>query len=190
MSGGTSEQTRPAVAQPQVVSGGEDLLWFLGTLARMKLRGDQTGGRFALWEGVLPCGAAPPLHSHPQDETFYVLEGEITAWLVEPELADDGADPPEWVETRARRCGVGAAIFAPAGTPHTFRIESDTARMLMLSTPAGIEDYVHALSEPAAWPWLQPPPDGPRVPPERIAAVERQLGMVRHGPPPPSNARA
>jgi hypothetical protein len=56
--------------------------------------------------------------------------------------------------------------------------------MLFLSTPAGIEDYVRALAEPARWPWLQPPADGPRVPGERIAAVERELGVIRHGPPP------
>jgi quercetin dioxygenase-like cupin family protein len=158
-----------------------DVLWFLGTVVRMKLEGHQTAGRFALWEGVLPHGAAPPLHSHPQDETFYVLEGELTAWLVEPERAD----APGWTDGRARHCGTGEVVFAPAGTPHTFRVESDTARVLFLSTPAGIEDYVRALAEPAGWPWLQPPPDGPRVAPERIAAVERRLGMVRHGPPPP-----
>jgi quercetin dioxygenase-like cupin family protein len=175
-----------AVAEPRVVSDSETL-WFLGTLARMKLDGRQTGGRFALWEGVLPHGAAPPLHSHPQDETFYLLEGELTAWLVEPELADDDTEPPGWVKTRGRWCGSGAVVFAPAGAPHTFRIESDTARMLFLSTPAGIEDYVRALGEPAKWPWLQPPPDGPRVPPERVAAVEHELGVVRHGPPPPSS---
>lgn len=74
--------------------------------------------------------------------------------------------------------------FAPGGRPHTFRIESDTARMLFLSTPAGVEE-LRALSEPAFWPWLQPPPDGPRLPPERMQTVERDLGMVRHGPPPP-----
>jgi quercetin dioxygenase-like cupin family protein len=68
-------------------------LWFLGTLVLMKLTGEQTGGRFALWEGVLPHGAAPPLHSHPQDETFVVLEGEMTAWV-----GPDG-----------RRCGEGGA---------------------------------------------------------------------------------
>jgi quercetin dioxygenase-like cupin family protein len=170
-------------AEPRVVTDSERL-WFLGTLARMKLDGAQTDGRFALWEGVLPLGAAPPLHSHPQDETFYVIEGELTAWLVEPELADDQADPPSWVETRGRRCGPGAVVFAPGGAPHTFRVESDTARMLFLSTPAGIEEYVRALAEPARWPWLQPPPEGPRVPPEQIAAVERELGMIRHGPSP------
>lgn len=178
-------QSGTSAAEPMVVDGDEELLWFLGTLARMKLEGHETAGRFALWEGTLPRGAAPPLHSHPQDETFYVLEGEITAWLVEPELAGDHANPPEWVRTRGRRCGVGAVLFAPGGAPHTFRVESDTARMLFLSTPAGIENYVHALAEPAQWPWLGPPADGPRIPPERIAEVERQLGMIRHGPPPP-----
>jgi len=173
--------TATAAARAQVVAAGADPIWFLGTVARMKLTGDDTGGRFALWEGVLPHGAAPPLHSHPQDETFYLLDGELTAWLVAPEEADG----PDWVEACARPCRPGAAIFAPAGTPHSFRVESDTARMLFLSTPAGIEDYVRELGEPARWPWLQPPPDGPRVPPERVAEVEGRLGMVRHAPPPP-----
>jgi quercetin dioxygenase-like cupin family protein len=172
-------------AEPRVVSESERL-WFLGTLARMKLGGEHTAGRFALWEGVLPRGAAPPLHSHPQDETLYVLEGELTAWLVHPELADDRADPPAWVSTCGSRCGPGGIVFAPAGAPHTFRVESDTARALFLSTPAGIEEYVRALAERARWPWLQPPPEGPRVAAERIQAVERELGIVRHGPPPPA----
>lgn len=180
-----TDRSEKPVAEPQVVSGRGEVLWFLGTLARMKLEGRQTAGRFGLWEGVLPHGAAPPLHSHLQDETFYVLEGELTAWLVEPELANDGSEPLAWVKTRGRRCGVGDVVFAPGGTPHTFRIESDTARMLVLSTPAGIEDMVRGVAEPAKWPWLQPPPDGPRVPPDGIASVERQTGMVRHGPPPP-----
>jgi quercetin dioxygenase-like cupin family protein len=174
------------IAQPQVVPAGGETLWFLGTLARVKLDGEQTAGRFALFEGLFPRGAAPPLHSHPQDETFYVLEGELTAWIVEPDLATgDHGDPPPWVAQRGQRCGAGAIVFAPGGTPHTFRVESDTARMLVLSTPAGIENYVSALAEPAQWPWLQPPADGPRVAPERMATVERDLGIVRHGPPPP-----
>jgi quercetin dioxygenase-like cupin family protein len=160
-------------------------LWFLGTLARIKLDGERTGGRFGLFEVTFPRGAAPPLHSHPQDETVIVLEGELTAWVLEGERAPDDGDPPAWVEACARPCPSGTTVFAPAGVPHSFRVESDTARCLVLSTPAGIEDYVRALAEPARWPWLQPPPDGPRVSAERIAAVERELGIVRHGPPPP-----
>lgn len=157
----------PAQVEPAVVDRAEPL-WFLGTLVRVLLDGEATGGRFALIDVMLPGGAAPPLHSHPQDETFYVEEGELTVW----------------VDDQPRQCRPGAAAFAPGGSPHTWRVESDTARMLILSTPAGIEEYFRALAEPAAWPWLQPPPDGPRVPPERIAEVERSMGVVRHGPPP------
>jgi quercetin dioxygenase-like cupin family protein len=170
-----------AAAEPRVASSTTEQLWFLGTLVSFRVTGEETGGRFALWEGLLPRGAAPPLHTHPQDETFYVLEGDVTIWIVE----EDEAEGDAWVASHARPCGPGSAAYAPAGVPHTFRVESDTARMLFLSTPAGIEEYVRALAEPARWPWLQPPPDGPRVPPERLQAVERQLGVVRHGPPPP-----
>ncbi|MHB1834737.1 MAG: cupin domain-containing protein [Solirubrobacteraceae bacterium] len=170
-------------AEARVVTGG-DTLWFLGTVAKVKLEGRDTGGRFALWEGILPRGAAPPLHSHPQDETFYLIEGELTAWLVDAGAAAD--DAAGWVTTSGRRCGPGAVVFAPGGVPHTFRVESDTAKVLMISTPAGIEEMVRGLAEPARWPWLQPPPDGPRVSAELVAEVERQTGMVRHGPPPPA----
>jgi quercetin dioxygenase-like cupin family protein len=156
--------------EPHLVTASEPL-WVLGTLVHPKLTGEQTGGRFALWEGVLPRDAAPPLHSHPQDETFYVLEGRVVVWVGE-------------AEQPAQTCEVGAAIFVPGGTPHSFRVLSDTARMLFLSTPAGIEKFVHALSEPAAWPWLQPPADGPRVPRERLETVEREHGVTRFGPPP------
>jgi len=166
-------------AAPEIVTSSE-ARWFLGTLVRPKLTGEHTRGRFALWEGVLPRGAAPPLHSHPQDETFYVLEGAVVVWAVP---ADEVADE-RWLDTQARACGPGAAIFVPGGTPHTFRVDSDTARMLFLSTPAGIERFVDALAEPAGWPWLPAPPDGPRVPADRLLAAEREHAVTRFGLPP------
>jgi mannose-6-phosphate isomerase-like protein (cupin superfamily) len=175
-------------AQPALLAAdGGEALWFLGTFVRVKLDGAQTGGRLGAFEVVLPHGAAPPLHSHPQDETICVLDGELTAWVVDAEdAAADSAEPPTWVADRAQRCGVGAVVYAPGGTPHTFRVESDTARALTLSTPAGIEQFIRGLAEPARWRWLQPPPDGARVAADRIEGVEREFGMVRHGPPPPS----
>jgi quercetin dioxygenase-like cupin family protein len=174
--------TTAPLLEPQVSAPTAEPLWFLGTLVRPKLTGEQTGGRFALWEALLPRGAAPPLHSHPQDETFYVLEGELTVWLVRRELADDR----RWVETCARRCGAGACVLAPAGAPHTFRVESDTARILFLSTPAGIEEYVHELAESARWPWLPAPSEAQRVPAERLQAVEHEREVIRYSPPPPA----
>lgn len=175
-------------SRPRIVDSSAETLWFLGTVARMKLDGADTAGRFAMWEALLPRGAAPPLHSHPQDETFYVLDGELTVWILDGEPTDERNGPQGWLRQSARTCRAGAATFAPGGTPHTFRVESDTARMLVVSTPAGIEDMVRGLGEPARWPWLQEPPRGPRVDPELVASVEARTGMVRHGPPPPARA--
>ena len=158
--------TEPRVP-PLVVESAEPL-WFLGVLVRILLDGDATGGRFALIDLTLPRGAAPPMHLHPQDETFYVLDGELTVFVGE----------------ERRTCRAGTVVFAPGQSPHGWRVESDTARMLILSTPAGIEAYFRALAEPAEWPWLQPPSDGPRVSPERIAEIEREHGVVRLGPVP------
>jgi quercetin dioxygenase-like cupin family protein len=143
-------------------------LWFLGTTATILVDGAQTGGRYGLFHGLFPFDAAPPLHSHPQDESFYVLAGEVSVWVGDIEQ---------------NRLGPGAMAFAPAGTPHTFRVETETAELLVLSTPAGIEDYVRALAEPATEPGLAP--QGAARDLERIAAVERELRIVRHGPRPP-----
>jgi quercetin dioxygenase-like cupin family protein len=60
-----------------VAPGGGEALWFLGTRATIKVSGEDTGGRFALWENEFGRGAAPPLHAHPEDETFLVLDGEL-----------------------------------------------------------------------------------------------------------------
>lgn len=53
-----------------------------GTRSRagtVKTSGAETGGRLAQVEVDDPLGTAPPLHIHYQeDETFYVLEGEVT----------------------------------------------------------------------------------------------------------------
>ncbi len=176
-----TEQARPHVAEP----GSGEALWFLGNFVRVKLDGEQTGGRLGCFELLLPGGAAPPLHSHPEDETFVILEGTVTAWVLDAVPAAEDVDTPSWVADCARTCHAGAVAYAPGSSPHTFRVESDTARMLTLSTPAGIEEFARALAEPARWPWLPPPPDGPRVPAERMREIEQRFGMTRHGPPPP-----
>jgi quercetin dioxygenase-like cupin family protein len=48
---------------------------------------EQTGGRVSVIEEVSLRGAATPLHVHREDdETFYVLEGEITFYLEDDPL--------------------------------------------------------------------------------------------------------
>jgi quercetin dioxygenase-like cupin family protein len=147
-------------------AGEGEQLWFLGTLATIKVTGEASGRRFALIEFLFPRHASPPLHTHPQDESYIVLEGRLT------------------VQARDQRFHLeaGAAAVVPMGVPHTFRVESDTARVLVLSTPAGLERMIRDCSISAAAPTL-PPIDAPRPSPERLEGIFRAHGQVNLGPP-------
>src|SRR2546423_7935948 len=51
----------------------------VGDVYRFLATGEDTNGRYALWEALVPPGGGPPPHVHSREEEgFYVLEGEIT----------------------------------------------------------------------------------------------------------------
>ena len=59
-----------------------EAFWAFGALCTPKATAEQTGGRFSVIEEVAPRGEGTPLHVHREDdETFYVLEGELTFYL-------------------------------------------------------------------------------------------------------------
>jgi RNA polymerase sigma factor (sigma-70 family) len=59
-------------------AGEGEQLWFLGTLAIVRVSGEASDGRFALIEFLFPRNASPPLHTHPQDESYIVQTGRLT----------------------------------------------------------------------------------------------------------------
>src|SRR5919199_3841368 len=139
--------------------GSEDgeALWFFGTLAIFKATAEQTGGRFSLVEQLAPRGMATPLHVHRQDdESFYVIEGELTVYL-------EDIDHPVPVSA-------GAFVHVPGGVVHAFRVDSETARWLDLTTPQH-ERFMRAAGEPA--PERVPPPSGPPDMGKVMAAAQR-----------------
>lgn len=144
-------------------AGGEHL-WFLGTLATIKVSGEASGGRFALIEFLFPRHASPPLHTHPQDESYIVLEGRLTVQA-----------GGERFELEA-----GAAAVVPIGVAHTFRVDSKTARVLVLSTPAGLECLVRDGAVPAETLTL-PPRETPRPSPQELERIFREHGQVNVG---------
>ena len=141
-------------------------LWFLGTLATIRVPGEAVGDRFALLEFVFPHGASPPLHTHPQDESYVVLEGVLTI-----QAGDDRFE-----------LGASGIAAVPTGVPHTFRVDSDTARVLVLSTPAGLERMVRDGSVPAKT-RLLPPAGTPRPSAEELDRIFRAHGQINLGPP-------
>jgi quercetin dioxygenase-like cupin family protein len=147
-------------------AGDGEYLWFLGTLATIKVSGEASDGRFALIEFVFPRHASPPLHTHPQDESYIVLEGRLTV-----QAGDERFELTP-----------GAAAVVPMHVAHTFRVDTETARVLVLSTPAGLERMVRDGSVPAAVPTL-PPSEAPRPSPEQLEGIFRAHGQVNVGPP-------
>ena len=72
-------------------------------------------------------GDEPPLHHHTrEDETVYVLEGAITAFV-----GDQRID----VES-------GSYAALPKGIPHTVAVRGEHARLLVTEEPAGAEYYL------------------------------------------------
>jgi quercetin dioxygenase-like cupin family protein len=140
--------------------------WFLGTLATIRVAGEAVDGRFALIEFLFPHHASPPRHTHPQDESYIVLDGRLTIEAGEQQFALEA----------------GATAVVPMTVPHTFRVDSESARVLVLSTPAGLERMIRDGSVPAAAPTL-PPADTPRPSSEELAAIFDAHGQVNVGPP-------
>lgn len=146
-------------------SGGERR-WFLGTLATIRVPGEAVDGRFALLEFLFPQYASPPRHTHPQDESYVVLDGLLTV---------------ESGEHRFTLTAGGVAVV-PMGVVHTFRVDSETARVLVLSTPSGLERMVLDGSVPAGSATL-PPAEAPRPTAGELTRIFEVHGQVNCGPP-------
>lgn len=77
---------------------------------------------------VVPCGAGPVPHSHPNfEETFFVLEGEVTF------RSENGLFLAQ----------KGATVCIPkGGAIHNFKNNADQpAKLLCIVIPAGLDDY-------------------------------------------------
>ena len=130
-----NEKVRCAMRVP-VIRGageGEKRSFFGGGLHTWKLRTEETGGAFFMFEDAMGRAKTTPWHLHPNaDETLYVLEGEIV------------------INIGGRECrvGAGAMTFTPKGVPHAFMVLSETARLLTMQSPGDGEAFYRGASDP------------------------------------------
>jgi quercetin dioxygenase-like cupin family protein len=88
-----------------------------------------SGPKFGAAEIVISPGEEPPLHIHKnEDEWFYMLDGEVSFH----------------VGHETFRGQPGSFVLFPRGIAHTFTVESNSARFLLMITPGGFERMFEA----------------------------------------------
>ena len=139
-------------------------LWLLGGLYEVKLAGEETDGALTVMEMTIPAGMGPPPHTHPGDESVYVLEGTVRYQIGE-----------ETIEG-----GPGSFFHVPEGIWENFQPTTD-ARLLVFYRPGGIDRFFAEAGEPAQAREVPPPA---AAPPdfERIVAIGERHGMAFKAP--------
>ena len=145
--------------------------WFVNGLAVTKATTADTGGAYALAEHLVSAAANPPHHVHTdEEEAWYVLDGEI-----EFEVAGETAVAHP-----------GSFVLSLRGEAHTFRVVTDTARMLVISSSpdatrrGDFERFVDAVGTPATARVL-PEPAAPD--PAVLTTVAAEYGIEILPPP-------
>jgi mannose-6-phosphate isomerase-like protein (cupin superfamily) len=138
------------------------LIGVVGDVYRFLAVGEDTDGRYALWEAVVPPGGGPPPHVHSREEEgFYILEGEITFVIGDKRLV------------------ASAGMFAnmPVGTLHSFKNQSGKpAKMLIWVAPAGLEKMFLEVGQPVpTGTQTAPPPTKEEI--EKLLKVAPRYGI-------------
>lgn len=152
-------------------SGKEAVIW-LGELAIIHITGKETGGRYAMVELYATKEGEAPWHiHHREDEAFYIIEGEMTVY----------------VGDKALKGKAGDFIFAPKDIPHMYTVDvPGHARILMIFSPAGFEDFVRATSVPATS-LIPPPPETVNIDYDKVVHLAKEFGAEFVEPPVATN---
>jgi quercetin dioxygenase-like cupin family protein len=133
----------------------------VGDVYRFLATGDETDGRYAMFETVVFPGGGPPPHSHSrEEESFFVLEGEITFQVGDEQII----------------ANAGTFANMPVGSLHSFKNRTDNpARMIISVAPAGLEKMFIEVGQPVAFGQQAPPPSKAEI--DKLLAVAPGYGI-------------
>ena len=135
-------------------------LWFTTARLTIHLSMSSNADGISLIEHWMARDFAVPLHLHEgEDESFYVLQGEIRMQI----------------GNEIRTLLSGDAVTVPGGVSHSFRIVSEEGRFLTITT-GSFENMVRDMARPAMTDGL-PPQD----PPTQAQIDDLIAACTRHG---------
>jgi quercetin dioxygenase-like cupin family protein len=129
---------------------------FPGLGTRYMLRGEETGGQFALLEHTIPPRTlAAPTHAHASEDEFsYVLAGRVGV-----QIGDEVTE-----------AAPGELVVKPRGVPHAFWNAGDEeARLLELISPPAFASYFAEMAPVLS---AGGPPDF-----EQLRAIQQRYGL-------------
>jgi quercetin dioxygenase-like cupin family protein len=99
-----------------------------GTLATGNLKGEEHGATISLILDESEPGQGPRLHQHPYDETWVVIEGNLTFQTGDERLA----------------AGPGDIVIVPPGLPHKFTNDGPGRSKLVCihANPSFVTDWL------------------------------------------------
>ncbi|MFP5246927.1 MAG: cupin domain-containing protein [Thermoanaerobaculia bacterium] len=106
----------------------------VGDIVRVLASAAQTGGGYEIFELEGPEGSGPPPHAHPWAEAYVVIDGEADVYI-------------EGTKLPATR---GCYFHIPAGTTHGYRIKSETAKFVVITSPGGASGFFTELDAETA----------------------------------------
>jgi len=142
-------------------------VWWKSGRATIKAGADETGNAFSQLVMDEPRGSATPIHiHHNEDETFYVLEGQVTMFSGDERIDLEAGD----------------YFFVPRGIVHAYLVRSERARMLVTISPSGTEQLFVSLGVPMTSP--EPPTEAVMPPMPELVRLFGAYGTEILGPPP------
>lgn len=142
----------------------QHLMWIAGATLNIMLDSAASNGSLLIMQIDSIYGEAAPVHVHAnEDEVFLVLEGSLIVWVGE----------------ERRELGPGELAFLPRDLPHTYFVNSETAKIHFLATPGGLEQ---AFRE-AGWDLSASVPEGWACTPQAITDAMAKVGCQILGPP-------
>ena len=153
------------LALRQLGAGEGRRLLLLGDVRTVKAGGSETRGGLTVVEQIAAPGAVAPLHRHPYQEVFYILDGELEF----TGLAQG--------ERETFTVGPGGTVHAAPGVAHGYRNTGTVpARFLAIMQPAGAEGFFEEVGV-----WLdeqgRPPADAPEPSPDEVREAAARHGI-------------
>jgi quercetin dioxygenase-like cupin family protein len=123
-----------------------DSLDLFGVQVRFLNKATADSDDYCIMQGTMPPGSFVPIHSHPDEESFFVLSGTMQVWLPE-------SKPNQWKEVVS-----GDFFHVPKDIKHAWKNDGDIPAIGIVVTTARLGQFFLEIGRPLKAGEQLPPP--------------------------------